>query len=78
LVDPKNYRDDTGRIHCTVPDAAVSALGLPDADPANHNPKTSDYVLERVVKEVARDGSVATPPIDLNKRDCFVLGAKQS
>src|SRR5712664_1235082 len=55
-----------------------SALGLPDPDPANRNPETNDYVFERVVKEVARDGSVATRRIDLYKRNCFVLEAKQS
>jgi hypothetical protein len=55
-----------------------SALGLPDPDPANHHHDTNDYVFERVVKEVARDGSVATRRIDLYKRNSFVLEAKQS
>jgi hypothetical protein len=55
-----------------------SALGLPDPDPADRSPETNDYVFERVVKEVGRDGSVATKRIDLYKRNCFVLEAKQS
>jgi hypothetical protein len=55
-----------------------SALGLPDPDPANHHHETNDYVFERVVKEVARDGSLATRRIDLYKRNSFVLEAKQS
>ena len=52
-------------------------LGLPRPDPAGH-PGQNDYVFERAVKEVARDGSVSTRRIDLYKRDCFVLEAKQS
>jgi hypothetical protein len=45
-----------------------STLGLTPPDPANANPETNDYVFERVVREVARDGSVATRRIDLYKR----------
>ena len=52
-------------------------LGLPRPDPAGH-PGQNDYVFERAVKEVARDGSVSTRRIDLYRRDCFVLEAKQS
>ncbi len=52
-------------------------LGLPRPDPAGH-PGQNDYVFERAVKEVARDGSVSTRRIDLYKRDRFVLEAKQS
>src|ERR1700731_1519491 len=55
-----------------------SALGLPDPDPADHHHDTNDYVFERVVKGVARDGSVASRRIDLHKRNSFVLEAKQS
>src|ERR1700704_5859412 len=55
-----------------------SALGLDPPDPADANPETNDYVFERVVKETARDGSVATRRIDLYKRESFVLEAKQS
>ena len=52
-------------------------LDLPRPDPAGH-PGQNDYVFERAVKEVARDGSVSTRRMDLYKRDCFVLEAKQS
>ena len=53
------------------------ALDLPRPDPAGH-PGQNDYVFERAVKEIARDGSVSTRRMDLYKRDCFVLEAKQS
>jgi hypothetical protein len=55
-----------------------STLGLQPPDVAEANPETNDYVFERVVREIARDGSVAARRIDLYKRDCFVLEAKQS
>lgn len=53
-------------------------LGLPHADPASATTEGNDYVFERAVKEVARDGSASMKRIDLYKRDCFVLEAKQS
>jgi hypothetical protein len=52
-------------------------LDLPRPDPAGH-PGENDYVFERAVKESRRDGSTAPRRIDLYKRDCFVLEAKQS
>ncbi|KQZ63118.1 restriction endonuclease subunit M [Rhizobium sp. Root149] len=48
----------------------------PDAASAIHD--HNDYVFERVVKETARDGTSSLKRIDLYKRDCFVLEAKQS
>jgi len=53
-------------------------LGLPHAEPASAAHEGNDYVFERVVKEVARDGSTSAKRIDLYKKDCFVLEAKQS
>ena len=53
-------------------------LGLPHPDPASAATEGNDYVFERVVKEVARDGSTSHKRIDLYKKDCFVLEAKQS
>lgn len=53
-------------------------LGLVHADPASAAHQDNDYVFERVVKEKARDGSASSKRIDLYKRDCFVLEAKQS
>jgi SAM-dependent methyltransferase len=53
-------------------------LGLPHADPASVSHENNDYVFERVVREKARDGTVSNRRIDLYKRDCFVLEAKQS
>ncbi|PYE88059.1 hypothetical protein C7477_109103 [Phyllobacterium leguminum] len=53
-------------------------LGLPHADPASAAHEANDYVFERAVKETTRDGSTSSKRIDLYKRDCFVLEAKQS
>ncbi len=53
-------------------------LGLPHPGPASAAHDENDYVFERVVKEPGRDGSVASRRIDLYKKDCFVLEAKQS
>ncbi|MFG1426783.1 class I SAM-dependent DNA methyltransferase [Roseixanthobacter glucoisosaccharinicivorans] len=53
-------------------------LGLAPPDPANASTQGNDYVFERVVKETARDGAVSSKRIDLYKRDCFILEAKQS
>ena len=53
-------------------------LGLAPPDPANASTEGNDYVFERVVKETSRDGVVSSKRIDLYKRDCFILEAKQS
>ena len=53
-------------------------LDLPQPDPASASPETNDYVFERVVKETTRDGAINSKRIDLYKRNCFVLEAKQS
>src|SRR5579872_4743415 len=53
-------------------------LGVQLPDVAEANPERNDYVFERVVREVARDGAIATRRIDLYKRNSFVLEAKQS
>jgi hypothetical protein len=53
-------------------------LGLAHPDPASATTENNDYVFERVVKEPLRDGSISNKRIDLYKKDCFVLEAKQS
>ncbi|TCM58534.1 type II restriction/modification system DNA methylase subunit YeeA [Rhizobium sp. PP-F2F-G48] len=53
-------------------------LGLPHAQPAAASTEANDYVFERVVREPNRDGAPTRRRIDLYKRDCFVLEAKQS
>ncbi|MDW5314397.1 class I SAM-dependent DNA methyltransferase [Rhizobium sp. PL01] len=53
-------------------------LGLPHADPASAMSEGNDYVFERAVRENGRDGSVSNKRIDLYKRNCFILEAKQS
>lgn len=54
------------------------ALSLPSPEPAGAASDTNDYVFERRVRETRRDGQAAHRRIDLYKRDCFVLEAKQS
>ncbi len=55
-----------------------SVLDLPQPDPASTSHENNDYVFERVVKEMTRDGAANSKRIDLYKRNCFVLEAKQS
>lgn len=54
------------------------ALGLPHPDPAGATTEHNDYVFERAVRETHTDGTVSVRRIDLYKRGCFVLEAKQS
>ncbi|MFC3317468.1 class I SAM-dependent DNA methyltransferase [Rhizobium rosettiformans] len=53
-------------------------LEVPHPDPASATTENNGYVFERVVREVTRDGSSSLKRIDLYKKDCFVLEAKQS
>ncbi|MDU0311072.1 class I SAM-dependent DNA methyltransferase [Rhizobium sp. 10PS4] len=53
-------------------------LGLSHPDTASASHESNDYVFERLLKDTARDGTVSYKRIDLYKRDCFVLEAKQS
>jgi hypothetical protein len=53
-------------------------LELPHADPASVGTEGNDHIFERVVKESARDGAASSKRIDLYKRNCFILKAKQS
>ena len=46
--------------------------------PAEPTHEHNDYVFERGVQERTRDGATALGRIDLYKRGCFVLEAKQS
>lgn len=54
------------------------ALGVPQPEPASAKTEQNDYVFERTVKEPNGDGTYATRRIDLYRRGCFVLEAKQS
>lgn len=45
---------------------------------ASHAAENNDYVFERDVTEISRHGTPIHRRIDLYKRDCFVLEAKQS
>ncbi|WP_370637092.1 type IIL restriction-modification enzyme MmeI [Phyllobacterium chamaecytisi] len=53
-------------------------LEVPRPQPASAISETNDYVFERVVREAGRDGAASNKRIDLYKRDCFILEAKQS
>lgn len=54
------------------------ALDLPRPDPASDDTRTNDYVFERGVKRRESEGLASTLRIDLYKRGCFILEAKQS
>ncbi|MBA2918710.1 class I SAM-dependent DNA methyltransferase [Sphingomonas sp. MAH-20] len=53
-------------------------LDLPQPDPADATHEHNDYVFERDVTTVDDDGKVDHRRIDLYRRGCFVLEAKQS
>jgi SAM-dependent methyltransferase len=53
-------------------------LGLPRPEPAGATSDGNDYVFERAVRRLDRDGAVSHPRIDLYRRGCFILEAKQS
>jgi hypothetical protein len=53
-------------------------IGVPSPDPAGHATENNSYVFERAVTFREPDGSTARGRIDLYKRGCFVLEAKQS
>jgi SAM-dependent methyltransferase len=53
-------------------------LEVPRPDPASDNTATNDYVFERAVREIGREGAISNRRIDLYKRGCFILEAKQS
>lgn len=55
-----------------------AVLGLAPPEPASASSESNDYVFERAVKEIGRDGAVSSKRIDLYKRDSFILEAKQS
>ena len=55
----------------------LTALGLPTPDPASAETRHNDYVFERAVRS-GFDGAGQPRRIDLYKRGCFVLEAKQS
>lgn len=55
-----------------------AVLDVKQPDPASARTEENDYVFERVVKEPNGDGTFTHRRIDLYKRGCFVLEAKQS
>lgn len=52
-------------------------LDLPEPNPSGGSSDGGDYVLERAVTFTHNDGSTTIGRIDLYRRDCFVLEAKQ-
>lgn len=55
-----------------------AVLDVPQPEPASARSEENDYVFERAVKEPNGDGTFTPRRIDLYKRGCFVLEAKQS
>ena len=53
-------------------------LGAERPDPSEAENESNDYVFERRVDFKFDDGSTSHGRIDLYKRDCFVMEAKQS
>jgi hypothetical protein len=53
-------------------------LGVGPPAPAAATTEDNDYVFERAVRRLAADGTPGSGRIDLYKRGCFVLEAKQS
>jgi SAM-dependent methyltransferase len=53
-------------------------LGVGRPEPASASTEDNDYVFERCVQRPAADGTHGLGRIDLYKRGCFVLEAKQS
>lgn len=53
-------------------------IGVARPDPAGTDTERNDYVFERAVRFRHDDGSVSPGRIDLYKKGCFVLEAKQS
>jgi SAM-dependent methyltransferase len=53
-------------------------LGVQSPDAAGAQHEFNDYAFERVVRETTRDGAATLKRIDLYKRNCFALEAKQS
>ena len=53
-------------------------LGVGRPDPAGEETERNDYVFERAVRFRHDDGSTSPGRIDLYKKGCFVLEAKQS
>ena len=56
----------------------TTLLGLPPPDPASEDTRDNSYVFERRVDIRNPDGSENRGYIDLYKRNCFVLEAKQT
>ena len=52
-------------------------LGVPRPDPSGADTRDHAYVFERAVTFVDGDGTTSAGRIDLYKRGCFVLEAKQ-
>ena len=54
------------------------AIGVPRPDPAGAERANNDYVFERAVRRRESDEIASSKRIDLYKKGCFILEAKQS
>src|SRR3954451_11974349 len=53
-------------------------LEVPHPDPAGHRSEFNDYAFERGVRRRDSEAIASTLRIDLYKKNCFILEAKQS
>lgn len=68
---------ETANTHLFI-ERLCDVLGLPKPDPAKEQNHENDYVFERSVNFKHPDGTKTKGRIDLYKRNCFILEAKQS
>lgn len=68
---------ETANTHLFI-ERLCELLGLPKPDPAKEENHLNDYVFERSVNFKHADGTKTKGRIDLYKRNCFILEAKQS
>lgn len=68
---------ETANTHLFI-ERLCEVLALPKPDPAKEQNHENDYVFERSVNFKHPDGTKTKGRIDLYKRNCFILEAKQS
>ncbi len=68
---------ETANTHLFI-ERLCDVLDLPKPDPAKEQNHENDYVFERSVNFKHADGTKTKGRIDLYKRNCFILEAKQS
>ena len=81
---PSSSTGKAGKAGRSVPTTALfptgfcASLGLPRPESGSATTEDNDYVFERFVRNYDIGGNPATRRIDLYKKGCFVVEAKQS